>query len=59
MHLYADETGTYAIASTVDQALLELQSDFIAVQNALVRLKLTVEVGSLQTLRLESLKLVF
>jgi hypothetical protein len=35
---YADDTVMYAIAPTVDQPMLELQSDFVTLQNALVDL---------------------
>lgn len=40
INLYADDPVMYAIAPTVDQVLLELQSDFVALQNALFFLKL-------------------
>jgi hypothetical protein len=53
-HLYADDTVMYAIVATVyhsmaltriDHSILELQSDFVTIQNALVGLKLVFNVG--------------
>jgi hypothetical protein len=46
IHLYADDPVMYAIAPTVDQVLLELQSDFGALQNALFFLKVGLNVGN-------------
>jgi hypothetical protein len=45
IHLFAEDTVMYAIAPPVDQVLLELQSDFVALHNALVRLILVLIVG--------------
>lgn len=45
LHLYADDTVIYAITPTADQALLELQSAFTAIQKVFVELKLVVNVG--------------
>jgi hypothetical protein len=39
IHLYEDDTVMYAFAPTVDQTVLALQSDLVALQKALIGLK--------------------
>ena len=45
IHHYADNTVMYAIALSVARAMLELQSDFVALQKALVDLKRVLNAG--------------
>jgi hypothetical protein len=55
IHLYADNT-MYTIAPIVDQATLDLQWDFVALQKALVGSKPVLNAGKTKyTLRSESI----
>jgi hypothetical protein len=45
MHLYSDDTVVYTIASTVDQALFELQSSFTVLQKTCIDMKLVMNAG--------------